>query len=48
MKSIPLDKVNTYLQETLTIFPQAPEIALAELGDLAGLYGGLTILKTRV
>ena len=48
MKSIPLDKVNSYLQETLTIFPQAPEIALAELGDLAGLYGGLTILKTRV
>ncbi len=48
MKSISLDTVNLYLKEFLTIYPNQPEIVKAMLGDLAGLYGGLTILKTRV
>ena len=45
MKSIPLGKVRAYLKEYLTIFPQAPEIALSTLDDQAGLYGGLHYLK---
>lgn len=48
MKSISLDTVNLYLKEFLTIYPTPPEITKATLGDLAGLHGGLTILKTRV
>lgn len=47
-KSIPLDTVNLYLKEFLTIYPTPPEITKATLGDLAGLYGGLTILKTMI
>lgn len=45
MKSIPLDAVRTYLTEVLTIFPQAPEVQLAKLGDPAGLYGALALIK---
>lgn len=44
MKSISLDAVRAYLKEVLTIFPQAPEIQLAKLGDPAGLYGALALI----
>ncbi|MDD5415893.1 MAG: ROK family protein [Candidatus Daviesbacteria bacterium] len=43
-KSIPLEKVKTYLSEFLTIFPQAPEVVKATLGHDAGLYGALYLL----
>lgn len=45
IKSLPLEKVRTYLKEELKIFPTPPEIALATLGDEAGLYGALELLK---
>lgn len=45
MKSISLGTVRGYLKEVLTIFPQAPEIQLAKLGDPAGLYGALSLLN---
>lgn len=45
MQSISLEKVKTYLKDNLTIFPTPPEIVKATLGNLAGLSGGLTILK---
>lgn len=44
-QSIPLEKVKSYLTQFLTIFPQAPQISLATLGDEAGLYGALEYLK---
>lgn len=44
-ESIPLEKVQTYLSEFLTIFPRAPEIVKATLGQDAGLYGALELLK---
>lgn len=45
MQSISVEQVKIYLKENLTIFPTPPEITKATLGDLAGLSGGLTILK---
>lgn len=44
IKSISLDKVKSYLNEYLTIFPDCPEIVLATLGDEGGLYGALHYL----
>lgn len=44
-KSIPLEKVEGYLKQYLTVFPQAPQLAKATLGDDAGLYGALELLK---
>lgn len=44
-KSIPLEKVNTYLKEFLTIYPAAPQVVLGTLHDDAGLYGALELLK---
>ena len=43
-RSIPLEKVQAYLSELLTIFPQAPEIVKSNLGQNAGLYGALHLL----
>lgn len=43
-KSIPLEKVQSYLGQFLTVFPQAPQIAKATLGNDAGLYGALRLL----
>lgn len=43
-KSIPLEKVQNYLAEFLTIYPKAPEIVKATLGQDAGLYGALHLL----
>ena len=45
MESIPLDKVSQYLQDFLKVFPTAPEITLATLGEKGGLYGALAYLK---
>lgn len=44
-ESIPLEKVQAYLAEFLTIYPQAPEIVKATLGQDGGLYGALELLK---
>lgn len=43
--SLPLDKIRKYFQQTLIIFPEAPQIAKASLGDQAGLLGALAYLK---
>ncbi len=45
VQSIPVDKVEAYLKEDLTIFPEAPELALGKLGNGGGLYGALAHLK---
>lgn len=44
-KSIPLDTVNSYLKEFLTIYPTPPELALATLGEKSGLIGALELIK---
>lgn len=46
MKSIPLEKVKSYLRDYLTIFPNPPEIILSKLGDSVGLYGALKLLQS--
>lgn len=45
-QSIPLDKVKVYLKNYLTIFPNIPVLAKAELGNKAGLLGALALLTT--
>ncbi len=45
MKSLPLDMVTNHLKDTLTIFPQSPQLVLTTLGHDAGLYGALELLK---
>lgn len=45
MKSVSLDKVKSYLNDELKIFPCKPEIISSSLEDLAGLYGALELLK---
>lgn len=45
MKSIDLEQVKKYLAEYLTIFPTPPELTRARLGDQAGLFGALSLLK---
>lgn len=45
MKSIPLEAVNRHLINYLNIYPQPPELALATLGNDAGLHGALELLK---
>ena len=44
-QSILLEKANAYLKEFLTIYPTAPQIVLGILGQDAGLYGALELLK---
>lgn len=44
-QSIPLEKVRTYFNEFLTIYPEAPQVVKATLGHDAGLYGALEFLK---
>lgn len=46
MNSIPIDNVNFYLKETLTIFPVLPKLVKSNLGDLNGLYGALAYLNS--
>jgi len=45
MKSIPIEKVSENLHEILTIFPKAPLVKRAELGNKGGLRGALAIAK---
>lgn len=45
MKSISLEKVTANLNKILTIFPKAPIIKRAELGDSGGLYGALSMVQ---
>ncbi len=44
-QSIPLDKVEVYLKENLKVFPELPQVVKATLGQDAGLYGALELLK---
>lgn len=44
-RSIPITKVQAYLDQFLTIFPKSPPVKLATLGDEVGLYGALQLLK---
>lgn len=44
-QSIPLEKVNTYFKEFLTIYPIAPQVVLGTLSHDAGFYGALELLK---
>jgi len=46
--AIPIDAVRSYLKEALTIFPEHPELKLAELGDLGGVYGALELAQQKV
>lgn len=43
-KSIPIDKVASYLKQYLTVFSEPPQIIKASLGDKAGLHGALHLL----
>jgi predicted NBD/HSP70 family sugar kinase len=47
MKSpgIKIDRVKQKLFEILKIYPLLPEIKLAELGDVGGIYGALELIK---
>lgn len=47
-KRVPIDKVNRYLKQVLTIFPQPPLIKKAELKDSGGLYGALALLNKKL
>lgn len=44
-KSIPINNVVTHLSDMIKIFSQLPEIVPAKLGDDAGLYGALELLR---
>jgi glucokinase len=45
---IPLDKVELKLRGLLTMFPEAPMIKKAVLGDFGGLYGSLELVRQRL
>lgn len=45
MKNLPLENTINHLKETLTIFPQPPQLVLTALGHEAGFYGALELLK---
>ena len=45
MKHISIDKVRIYLEKMLEGFPYIPDIVLAQLGDINGLYGALVHAK---
>lgn len=44
-ESLPLEAVQKYLGQFLTIFPKAPGIVKSSLGNQAGLYGALALLR---
>src|SRR3989344_1657465 len=41
---IPLSRVQESLTQRLTMYPKAPTIKMAELGDVGGLHGGRALL----
>lgn len=45
MKSISLKKVTANLHKILTIFPKAPIVKQAEIDDIGGLYGALSMAQ---
>ena len=45
MKGLPIESVTNHLKDSLTIFRELPPITRATLGDEAGLYGALELLK---
>ncbi len=45
---IPLDHTIQCLKGILKIFPELPEIKLAELGALGGLYGAMVLVKQNI
>ncbi len=47
MKSVDSQKVNIFLKEYLTIFPQPPEIVLAKFDADGGLYGALKLIDSQ-
>ncbi len=44
LQSISIEKVKSYLEKDLTIFPNVPQIVPSKLGNKGGLYGALSIL----
>lgn len=44
--SIPLDKVNSYLKQFCTVFPNPPQVIRGSLGQDAGLYGALKLIQS--
>lgn len=44
---ISLEKVRSYTQDAMRIFPRIPDIKRAQLGDELGLYGALASLKQK-
>ena len=45
--SIPLDKVDAHLKEIQKVFPTTPKLIKASLGNEAGAYGALSVIKRR-
>lgn len=45
MKSVKLNQISKHLSKTLQVYEQLPELRLAELGDIGGLYGALAYSK---
>jgi predicted NBD/HSP70 family sugar kinase len=43
--AIPIDRIEHYLSEVLTIFPERPLVKKATLGACGGLYGAMTVVK---
>lgn len=46
--AIPVDAVRKYTVETLQGFVDSPLITMAKLGDEAGLYGAISLLKSKL
>lgn len=44
---IPLEETREKLADLLTIYPRAPELVLATLGDFGGLHGGLILIEQK-
>ena len=44
-EGLPLELVKKHLGNILKIFPTLPQIKKAELGDLSGLYGALSLSR---
>lgn len=48
MQKYPMDRIRFHLDDILTIFPEAPPLKEASLGDLGGLYGGMILLNQMI